>query len=320
MVLFEQQLKPLFQAGGETHPSVLGFIVLSGYCIHRAGLRTGREDIGRYAQRRFWRIFPVYLVASIFGAAAITVAAMISTKALGMAGGEANGWCLAAKLVGLPAWAPTLFKCSFAGNAPLNTVTAEIGLYALYPALLLGVGSRFGERGIWLVVAAVWSLGTAMVTAIPAAAPWWHNGSTLGFLAYWWIGAKMLDPAFTASVRKALSPIILGWLSLTLLLMIGQWAGTPVLVEMRKLLFCLLVGVVIASIDRSGQPGGVLSWVGQRGYSLYAFHAPVLYLLLVSGVPWWLAVAAAVAAGLVAYRYIEAPALTLGKDYRSKAA
>lgn len=33
-------LQKLFQAHGELHPAVVGFIVLSGYCIHRAGLRT----------------------------------------------------------------------------------------------------------------------------------------------------------------------------------------------------------------------------------------------------------------------------------------
>jgi len=32
----------LFQSNGETHPAVLGFIVLSGYCIHRTGFRQRR--------------------------------------------------------------------------------------------------------------------------------------------------------------------------------------------------------------------------------------------------------------------------------------
>jgi hypothetical protein len=34
-----ERLGQLFQSNGETHPAVLGFIVLSGYCIHRTGFR-----------------------------------------------------------------------------------------------------------------------------------------------------------------------------------------------------------------------------------------------------------------------------------------
>lgn len=308
LLSFGAGLGRLFQTRGETHPAVLGFIVLSGYCIHRAGLRSNRTDVQQYSQRRFWRIAPVYLVASTVGALAVTLAGSISPLGLALAGGGVNGWCMAAKLLGLPAWFPSLFACSFAGNAPLGTVTAEIGLYTLYPVLLILIGMRMGERAIWLSVSVVFLAGVLFVSIRPELGPWWHNGSVVGFLAYWWLGVKLLDPDFAKRLRRFAAPIILGWLILTLALMTSVWpAASPLLIEARKLLFCFAIGIAIVALDRAGQRAGVLSWVGRRGYSLYAFHAPVLYLLLVAGVPWWLAISAAIGLGLLAYRVVEAP-------------
>ena len=61
-------LLKVFQTSGETHPAVLGFIVLSGYCIHRNGFRLGNYfGLKSYAIRRSFRILPVYWLASIIG-------------------------------------------------------------------------------------------------------------------------------------------------------------------------------------------------------------------------------------------------------------
>src|SRR5262249_34673497 len=58
----------LFQSHGETNVAVLAFIVLSGYCIHRNGARRGGSWMpATYAIRRFFRIVPVFVVATVFG-------------------------------------------------------------------------------------------------------------------------------------------------------------------------------------------------------------------------------------------------------------
>jgi peptidoglycan/LPS O-acetylase OafA/YrhL len=52
----------LFQAPvGETHPAVLAFITVSGYCIHRNGSRTGSWKLIPYAIRRVFSIVVTFV-------------------------------------------------------------------------------------------------------------------------------------------------------------------------------------------------------------------------------------------------------------------
>jgi peptidoglycan/LPS O-acetylase OafA/YrhL len=53
--------------------------------------------------------------------------------------------------------------------------------------------------------------------------------------------------------------------------------------------------------------------VGRAGYSLYAFHAPLLVLTLTFGAPWWLAAATTIAMSLGIYVLYEKPLTDLGK-------
>jgi peptidoglycan/LPS O-acetylase OafA/YrhL len=71
-------------------------------------------------------------------------------------------------------------------------------------------------------------------------------------------------------------------------------------VEARKAILACLFGVGIAALDLARAPGwfrpGAL--VGRAGYSLYAFHAPLLVLTPTLGAPWWLAGATTIAGSL----------------------
>src|ERR1700745_948071 len=58
---------PCRSVGAADHRGVTGFVVLSGYCVHRNGLRRERDDVGGYALRRLLRIYPVYAVACFAG-------------------------------------------------------------------------------------------------------------------------------------------------------------------------------------------------------------------------------------------------------------
>jgi peptidoglycan/LPS O-acetylase OafA/YrhL len=304
----------IFQSTGETNPGVLGFIVLSGYCIHRSGFRAGSADLRDYALRRFWRIMPIYIVASIVGALAATWVLTLSPRAAAItATTDINLGCLAGKLVGVPAVWPSSYRCSYAGNAPLATVTAEIALYAVYPFLFIGLARRYREWALWVVVLAIWLVGVAAIILAPEYRNWWNNGSVYGFLLYWWIGAKFLDPGFARKVDQFLPIICAAWLVLTAALIFNMSPNSVALAEVRKVVLSLLVGALIARLDRLVIAPGLFPRLGQAGYSLYAFHAPVIYISLFLGFHWTLAVFAAIITGFVGFFLVEKPLLYIGR-------
>ena len=57
----------VFQPAAETHPAVLGFMVLSGYCIHRNGFRRLEGSPKQDALRRFFGGAAVCVRASRLG-------------------------------------------------------------------------------------------------------------------------------------------------------------------------------------------------------------------------------------------------------------
>lgn len=312
---FMTGLGRVFQPMAETHPAVLGFIVLSGYCIHRNGFRRSEGHLQAYAIRRFFRIIPVYLLASLAGVAAFLAASALDPRAAAALSGttEITTRCLAVKLTGISVLLPRFHECSFEGNAPLTTVMVEIWLYALY-AIAVFVLLRHGkERVFWSWLIPLWALGTVYAYRHPDLLSWWHNGSLLGFAVYWWLGAKFVSPDFCTSIKRWRWLIALGWLALTacLLFKVPDWA---LLVEVRKLFFAALIGSLIAEIDAMRlQFTRPATGIGRAGYSLYAFHAPLLIYLLLSGLHWSLVAALTISTSLVAYAAFEAPLTRLGK-------
>ncbi len=248
----------IFQPCGETHPAVIGFIVVSGYCIHRNGLRRTGGDITGYCIRRAFRILPVYFLATLFGIACFSISLSTSpavTKAL--SGTTALDLTyIALKLIGLSAFVPPLHTLTFQANAPLHTAMVEIWLYLLYPVVIVFIARRYPERTLWLLLLVVWVLGVALVTAFPNLSSWWHNGSIIGFAAYWWIGAKFVDRDFSAMALKFRYALSAAWLALTLLLF-SHIADFPLFVELRKAIFALLVGLLVNRCDTRGNCGNL---------------------------------------------------------------
>ena len=307
LVIAKQSAVRLFQNAGETNPDVLAFIVLSGYCIHRNGLREGHVDVGQFAIRRVFRIYPVYVLAIAVGVAlwAFSVATSPALAKLLSGTSDIGTGCTLARLTGLAALYP--IRCPL-GNAPLDTVMAEIWLYIAYPPLFL-VMLRLGEAKLWQGLALLWLAAVAWLSLAGASGEpwsWWNNSSLVGFLVYWWIGAKALDPAFQAKLKAAF-PLLIGlWLTLSIPLVVFS-DGIILLVESRKVVFALLIALLIVRLDTAVRTHHLLALLGRSGYSLYAFHAPIIYTLLILAWPWWGAVLAAIAFGIMGHLVIEQP-------------
>lgn len=309
-----QQLLWFFQPD-QIHPAVLGFIVLSGYCIHRNGLRRTESDIRGYAIRRVFRIYPVYLLATLFGVACF----LIATHVAPVMGQELSGtvglsWsCFLAKLTLVNAVDPNLFYCVYQGNGPLNTAMVEMCLYALYPALLLLVARRFGEGLMVGLVIGTWGVGVFIVSLNPSLIYWWNHASVAGFLIFWWIGAKFLDQRFATQLSKYWYLVLVAWVGLSIAILAHSVDGL-VFKELRKIAEALLFGFIVVRVDALRTK---IPWfadrLGKAGYSIYAFHAPLVYTLLILEVPWWLVVVAALAIGVISYSLVERPFMTLGR-------
>jgi peptidoglycan/LPS O-acetylase OafA/YrhL len=305
----------LFQPCGETNPAVLAFIVLSGYCIHRNGWRRAGGSLPTYVVRRAFRIYPVYLLATLAGIAAFLVSTALAAEQAAILTGTSRISlpALLGKLVGVSVFYPPWHLATCLGNAPLHTVMVEMWLYVLYPLAIVQLAARWSERALWSGLFLVWLGGILLITRWPGLAGWWHHGSLAGFVLYWWIGAKCVDLTFVARVQRLAVPLLAVWAGLTLLLLWPGIGGAPV-VELRKLVFACLVGVAVARIDDKALPGlGWLDPAGKAGYSLYAYHAPITYTLLLAGVRWWLIAPIAVAAGMILFRLYENPFIQLGK-------
>lgn len=314
-----QALGNLFQAAGELHPAVIAFIVLSGYCIHRAGFRAVPESIRQYALRRGFRIFPVFFAAIAVGIVSFSVATGIDAYlGFGLSGGtQISTACVIAKITGVAALVPFFHPCAYVGNAPLATVMVEIWLYVVYATVFVLLIWRGKERMLWYICVGAYCAGLLVAAfATPWFYNWWQNSSLLGFLPYWWIGTLFVHPTIAKRSRAIAVISFATWLVITLSPM------DHITAEIRKLVFCGIVGPIIVLTETARGPLLFpFSAVGRAGYSLYAFHAPVIYVLALLGVSWWLIVAATLAVAGLSYALLEGPLTRMGKkiSYPSRA-
>jgi peptidoglycan/LPS O-acetylase OafA/YrhL len=320
LLLLTQIIGTLTQSSFELNPAVIAFIVLSGYCIHRAGFRTDESGLSVYGVRRAFRILPIFYFA--FFLSALVGAFETQHPSFG---------CVAAHAMMLSTLTPHFANCPL-GNLPLGTVKVEIVLYGLY-AFAFWMVWRGREALVWITVALI------AVVALSVAAHardhfalyyWWQNWSALGFFSYWWIGAAFVNPAVAAHARARLRFLLGCYAVLTLaILLVTPVALTLqsygvgdvptiafVLAELRKFVLAALVGVLIVRLEgialSSWNP---LAALGRASYSLYALHPPLIFVLCKLGSPWYLTIAANIAIAFVSYATIENPGIAIGRLY-----
>ena len=105
------------------------------------------------------------------------------------------------KITGVSALVPALYFGSWMGNAPLTTVAVEIWLYGAYAFAVKFSLIKTKEVYFWMAIIFVWLTGLTFVVHNPDLLPWWHNGSFISFIIYWWIGAKFLNKPFQEFIK-----------------------------------------------------------------------------------------------------------------------
>lgn len=311
-------LSKIFQPAGETHPAVLGFIVLSGYCIHRSGARDGKKfDFFKYGVRRAFRIYPVYFLATFIGILFYNLSSDIfASKAVNLTGTkEINFFCVVGKLFGISAFIPSLHYCSFQGNAPLTTVMVEIWLYVVYGLVIFFIPRFASEKQVRIFILSIYLASLITVVVYPEMKGWWHNGSIFSFLILWWIGAYFV---MEENISQSTFFIVFSvWIFSTVFIIFLKY-NSLLIIEFRKILFAFLFASFTKWMDDNPRWWQKLGkHIGAAGYSIYAFHAPlIIYSLLAFGsLKFSLIVSLVVAA--VLYCLFEKPLTNLGKRLSS---
>lgn len=250
------------------------FIMLSGFALQwseeeRIERGRGRTPPGLYAARRAWRILPTYFVALFVGLAVVV---------------------LLRPLLPDPGMHAGLFKVTLAGllshlgllhnldstwmyqfNAPLWSIAVEAQLYLLFPLV-----AAAGRRRVPAAPAAV------VITA-GAVAFRWITHSPLFDLAYLFFAGVALAHVVRRR-RFRVRPLLLvsAGCALVGLTRLSVVPGKAMLAVWMLGLACLLAALTTVPVGgwnlATSKP---LLWVGQRSYSLYAIHFPVLLIISV---------------------------------------
>ncbi|ROO82737.1 peptidoglycan/LPS O-acetylase OafA/YrhL [Actinocorallia herbida] len=257
------------------HFAVVLFIALSGFSLAASPARRGWRlgGIGRFAQRRAWRILPPYWAALTF---ALAVAWLVVPQP-GEGAPNAASVVVYGLLIQDVADAPS-------PNGAFWSIAIEAQLYAVFPLLLLLV-RRWGT-------AAMLASATAVVGAIGLLAP--HSGQVARLMhlgpqfavlfAAGAVAAGILTAPRTGKAAKALP-----WLAAAAVLPVCAVIaarGTPWTVAhffWVDLALAPAAGLLLAALA-AGRPGPLvrlldsrpLRSLGSYSYSLYLMHAPIV--------------------------------------------
>jgi peptidoglycan/LPS O-acetylase OafA/YrhL len=307
------------------------FFVVSGFCIHLSHMRSSQSDWGSFFARRFFRIYPPYLLAIVlfffcwpWGFFSIDSASRLRQ--------------LIAHLFSIH----NLNKQTFAGiNPSFWTIAVEVQLYLIYPLLLL-LTHRVGWKTAMIITAAI-EVGIRTSNAVYGTItaenlPHWFIYSPFGFWLSWSLGAYLAD----AYLENKDIPFR-RWPVMPFLLAAFAVAFFRPTAYFSFPLFAVFTAVIISrflsgtwSIPRRGIAADIwnhLSALGLVSYSFYLLHQPCLSLVRRSFHKFFpdfdvhplIALATCLALYLpilglacCCYRWLEKPSVKLGKKLINK--
>ena len=242
------------------------FFVISGYCIHRSVRAwdavhpgaTARDRWRSYAQRRFWRIYPLYAVVllALFAAGASPPRADVADPATDLLVHAAMLHTLVPDHINLI-------------NPSFWSLAVEAQIYALYPLVWLGF-RRWGAARVLLAaaaLAALWHAGVPHLTRSPWVVnlPWrWGFEWALGAFVAETLASHRWPRGRTVAAVATLATVVLAPLRSPFL-----YAAVPPIV------FALVVAWA-ARRSSPPRPWRPLAALGRVSYALYLVHQPTL--------------------------------------------
>ncbi len=267
---------------GGHHPAVLGFFVLSGFCIHypfaRRALAGEPRPVWRdYLWRRWLRIVPVYWSACALGAVFVAAQVLHPAPSPLLQLHASGSWTdFLIRLTGLAGIWP---REIFAGNYILTTVTVEIFMYAAYP---LVHGPMLDGR--WRRVAGLFLALHALAIALLAwFSPYWVFNSLFMLGIFWFAGALAAQLHLTRAVRISGRWLLAAWSLFLVTKAVPHVTGLNLVKQAAWSLVCVL-GILWClrweahAALASHAVVRALRRVGDVSYSLYAVHTPAIML------------------------------------------
>jgi peptidoglycan/LPS O-acetylase OafA/YrhL len=252
------------------------FFVVSGFCIHLSHQRSKDGGWLSFANRRFFRIYPPYLLALLFFF-------FVSPWGSFHLNSISRIHQLTTHVLAIHNFDENMF---FGINPSFWSIAVEVQLYALYPLLLLLAG-RLGWKRALLIVGCgeVW---IRLVVAINSLAsndpvPWFIQNSPFAFWLSWSLGAYLCECSMhQRSSRIFALPF---WLVLGVAFAVPFFRFTS---PFTFLAFSLLTAIAIERLmtqkwtlpsnDYFRTLWAHLSLLGVISYSFYLIHQPIIEL------------------------------------------
>jgi peptidoglycan/LPS O-acetylase OafA/YrhL len=265
----------LAPVAGLGYLGVVFFFVLSGFVLTWS--RRPSDGPKAFYQRRFARIYPLYL------------AAMIPGVLLAVLGGDPMSWPGAAlNVLGVQSWWPARWTIGLSPNPVGWTIACEVFFYAAFPFLVRPI-SRLGVRGLLVLLASSYAtmavalgvglfvLDDTVVERIFYALPAYN----LGFFLVGIVLARLVELGAWPSVPLAV-PVGAVALSVGLLVVVPSSHGVGPVVVIAPVVELLALPSLVAVIasaaqsDIDGRPSvfrsAVFVELGVWSYALYITH------------------------------------------------
>ena len=263
---------------------VMGFFVLSGYCIQLSVARSmenGEFTLRRYFVARLSRIMPLYYLALL-----LTIP--IEWAMVGARPHVCPNGLDAATLLGQIVFLQNLTE-TFGSYAPSWSITNELFYYLFYgflAALFTSKGSR--PAAVGLVVCASAAVVTQLLYVTTARSPYVYSlGMLLGLGMLWFVGALIaihgqtwLESHFVRTSAR-LWPLVL---ATAFLWQIFRLPSQGVYMLSGLSFSLMLISFIGASGGSADSAGGrfratLITTLGLSSYPMYLFHAPLMMLV-----------------------------------------
>jgi peptidoglycan/LPS O-acetylase OafA/YrhL len=300
------------------------FFVVSGFCIHLAFCQSSNRTVTAFYFRRFFRIYPPYILALVIFATLFPVSRLPFTKP--------THWAQLGTHVLL------FHNCShlfcWAVDSDYWSIAVEAQLYLLFPLMLLAV-CRWQWRKT-LFALAVFEFTLCAISAVCVgrwlASPAWLCRSPFIFWFSWSIGAAIADAFFNQRLIPFRHTSAALWLFAALLTSTVTTSSR----EFSFSFFALFTATILSrglsdtapALRKPNFFARYLRTTGRWSYSLYLIHHPILIavagiyrnrfpgmmehplLSFAAGLSSWIIIFPL--SGLM-YNFVEKPSISIGK-------